>query len=152
METTAPPTDEVLFDSRGVRVTTRNVVVHGRTWDLEHVRGVTVLLQPPTNLFLRAQALLTGGLLLVQVLVQGPLATFVREGGPGVGALRVAALMGYAALSWRVVHFERTCIWLHTRFSSQRVYRGRSSSRARALAQALRTVLRQQGPDEAGVA
>ncbi|MCY1039914.1 DUF6232 family protein [Corallococcus sp. bb12-1] len=153
--TTAPPrdetttVDEVLFDSRGVRVTTRNVRVHGRTWSLEHVRGVTVLLQPSTNLFLRAQALLTGALLLVQVLMQGPLATFVREGGPGGGAIRMAALMGYAALSWRVVHFERTYIWLHTRFSSQVVYRGRSSTRARALAQALREVLRQQATNDA---
>ncbi|NMO15661.1 hypothetical protein HPC49_11075 [Pyxidicoccus fallax] len=138
------PQDEVLFDGDGVRVTNRRVVVHGRAWGLEHVRGVTVLLQPLADRLLRAQAVLVGALLLGHALVQGPLAAFVREGGPGGVALGVAALLGYAALSWRILHSERTYIWLHTWFSSQLVYRGRSSTTTRALAEALRVVLQQQ--------
>lgn len=141
--------DEVLFESAGVRVTTRSVGVRGRTWGLEHVCGVTVLLQPTADRVLRAHAVLTGALLLVYGLVQGPLAAFAREGNPGDLALSVAALLGYAALSWRVLHAERTYIWLHTRFSSQLVYRGRSSPAARALAHALREALQQRGTDAA---
>lgn len=147
--TDVPQPDEVLFDSNGVRVTTRSVVVRGRKWGLEHVCGVTVLLQPPMDPLLRAQAVLTGALVLVCGFIQGPLAELVHEGGLAGEALRVALLLGYAALSWRVLHSERTCIWLHTRFSSQMVYRGRSSTMARALALALRKAVRQQAPDGA---
>ncbi|RKH12666.1 hypothetical protein D7V97_07690 [Corallococcus sp. CA053C] len=141
--------DEVLFDSGGVRVTTRSVVMHGRTWRLEHVRGVTVLFQPPANRLLRALAMLAGTLLLVDGIKQGPLASFVREGSPGDVLLGVAALLGYAVLSWRALHSERASIWLHTRFSSRRVYRGRASATARALAHALRTALQQRGTGDA---
>ncbi len=141
--------DEVLFDFDGVRVTTRSVAVHGRTWGLEHVCGVTVLFQRPSDLLLRAQAVLMGALLLVYGLVQGPLAAFVRDGSPGGVALGAAALMGYAALAWRLLHSERAYIWVHTRFSSQPVYRGRSWTTARALAHALRQALQQRGTDYA---
>ncbi|RKH31488.1 hypothetical protein D7Y13_15035 [Corallococcus praedator] len=144
-----PTVDKVLFDSGGVRVTTRSVVMHGRTWSLEHVRGVTVLFRPPTNRLPRALAVLAGMLLLVDGLKQGPLAAFVRDGSPGGLALGAAALLGYAALSWRVLHSERAYIWLHTRFSSRMVYRGRASTTARALAHALREAFQQRGTGDA---
>ena len=141
--------DEVLFEANGVRVTTRHVVVRGRAWGLEHVCGVTVLLQPPAERLLRLQAVLVGALLLVYGLVQGPLAAFVRDGGAGGWVLGAAALLGYAALSRRLLRSERTYIWLHTRFSSQLVYRGRSLATARALAHALRRALAQRREDDA---
>jgi hypothetical protein len=141
--------DEVLFESDSVRVTTRSVRVRGRTWGLEHVHGVTVLLQPLADRLLGAQAVLVGALLLGYALVQGPLSSFVRGGSLGGLTLGVAALLGYAALSWRVLHSERTSIWVHTRFSSQLVYQGRSSTTAHALAYALHEALQHRERDEA---
>lgn len=143
-EAVHPPEDAVLFDSGGVRVTTRSVRLRGRTWGLDHICGVTVLFQPPSDRLLRVVAVLTGALFLADGYLQGPLVAITRAGSVASMACGAAVLLGYAALARRVLHAERTCIWLHTRFSSQVVYRGRYSSKARALAHALREAMRQR--------
>ncbi|WP_426752642.1 DUF6232 family protein [Myxococcus sp. Y35] len=149
--TAALPTsvDEVLFDRDGMRVTTRSVVMHGRRWGLEHVCGVTVLFQRPTARWMHGFAVLAGAMVLVDLLVRGPLAAAHASGSVGGGVFSVAALAAYSVLAWRVLNAERVYIWLHTRFSSQMVYRGRSSTMTRALAHALRTAVRRKGMDDA---
>ncbi|QSQ19472.1 hypothetical protein JY651_29650 [Pyxidicoccus parkwayensis] len=141
--------DAVLFESDGVRVTTRRVVAHGRSWGLEYVRAVTVSFQSPAERLLRMQAVLVGALLLIYGLAHGLLAAFVRDGGLGGVALGVAAVISYAALARRLLRSECTCVWLHTRYSSQLVYRGRSRSTARALARVMRRALSHRRTAEA---
>ncbi|AKQ65736.1 hypothetical protein A176_002648 [Myxococcus hansupus] len=133
---------EVLFERDGMQVTTQRVVMNGKSWGLEHVCGVTVLFQRPTARSMRGVALFAGALMLIDLLVQGPLAAARSNGSVGGVVFSVAALVGYAALAWRVLHAEHVYIWLHTRFSSQMVYRGRSSEMTRALTHSLRTVVR----------
>ncbi|MFP2957242.1 DUF6232 family protein [Myxococcus sp. 1LA] len=150
-EQPAPETaaDAVLFERDGMRVTTRSVVMHGRTWGLEHICGVTVLFQRPTARWMRGFAVLAGALVLFDLLKRGPVAAAFSNGSAGGVVFSAAALAGYGALAWRALHAERVYIWLHTRFSSQMVYQGRASAMTRALTQSLRTAVRQRGMDDA---